>query len=141
MNPEIIKKKAEEGDPYALYLLAQWYELGEEGLETSQEKSVECTIRSALGGYLYSQYHLGCMYLEGNGVEQSYSEGIKWLTIAAEKGFTPAISTLAYIYMDGKYVEKSEEKALEYFRQAADRGDLDAADYLENLLLVEWGAA
>ena len=140
MNP-VIKKKAEEGHPYALFLMAQMYEFGDEDdetLEISKEKATEYTILAAKAGYRYCQCDLGFKYLYGDGVEQSDTEGIKWLKTAADNGYVDAISALAYMYRDGRFVEKSEEKSMEYFRKAADRCDHDAEDYLENLILKRW---
>ncbi|KAF9334261.1 hypothetical protein BGZ91_010922, partial [Linnemannia elongata] len=50
---------------------------------------------------------LGLMYAQGNGVEQSDIEAVKWFTKAAEQGEAVAQSNLGSMYKQGRGVEQS----------------------------------
>jgi uncharacterized protein len=40
-------------------------------------------------GNAVAQYHLGFMYLKGEGVPENYEEAAKWFRLSAERGFPP----------------------------------------------------
>ena len=51
-----------------------------------------------------SQFYLGLMYYEGQGVIQDYKETVKWYRLATEKGFHSAQFNLGRMYYYGEGV-------------------------------------
>jgi len=66
-----------------------------------------------------AQYWMGVMYLQGQGVEQSYEEAAKWLRKASEKSVPQAQHKLANLYMKGLGVPRDYEYAYAWYRTAA----------------------
>lgn len=66
-----------------------------------------------------AQYWMGIMYLQGQGVEQSYEEAAKWLRKASEKSVPQAQHKLANLYMKGLGVPRDYEYAYAWYRTAA----------------------
>ena len=67
----------------------------------------------------YAQYYLGMMYLNGQGVEQSYEEAGKWFRKAAEQGIPQAQYKLGYLYSKGQGLPKDLEYAYAWYRVGA----------------------
>ena len=70
---------------------------------------------AAQRGDVESQYHLGVCYYNGEGVELSREESVKWFRKAAEQGYADAQ------YMCGALSESEEDVAKWYYR-AAEQG-------------------
>jgi TPR repeat protein len=70
------------------------------------------------------------MTFNGEGIQQNYAEGIKWITKSAEQGYMKAQITLGAIYTDGKVVKQSLAEAKKWFKYAADQGSDKAKSYL-----------
>lgn len=85
---------------------------------------------SASSGDIEAQNKLGCMYRDGDRVEQDGNKAVEWLTKAANQGSTIAKFNLGYMYKDGDGVPLSYSKAIEWFTLAADEGDLDSLVWL-----------
>ena len=69
-----------------------------------------------------AQFKLGVKYLEGDGVQQSYEEAVKWFRKAAEQGLAAAQYTLGLRYLNGQGVTLSHEEAVKWFRKSAEQG-------------------
>ena len=72
------------------------------------------------------QFHLGFIYANGTGVEQSYEGAAKWYRKAAEQGHAEAQYGLGCCYAKGTGVEKSYEEAMKWCRKAAEQGHAEA---------------
>ena len=70
--------------------------------------------RVAEGGDARSQYLLGLLYLNGQGVEQASERGIDWLKRAAENGYYLTAAELGKIYGSGKGVAINSEEAIKW---------------------------
>ena len=84
----------------------------------------------ALGGNVAAQYHLACLYLNGDeGIERNEEEGWRWCQSAAEGGNADAQlqwgSRLAY-----KYNKLSE--SFEMIEKSAEQGEAKAQCLLSN---------
>ena len=89
-------------------------------------RSKDETIKLAQNGDCFAQCHLGDMYADGRGVEQSDQEAVKWFRKAAEQGLADAQWMLGMMYADGCGVEQSDEEATKWYRKAAEQGFADA---------------
>jgi len=76
----------------------------------------------AKGGSADAMVVLGDIYTFGNGVAQSYAEGIRWYLKAAEAGNAGAMDSLAQSYQFGRGVARDEATALEWYLKAARLG-------------------
>jgi TPR repeat protein len=76
------------------------------------------------------------MYLDGEGLPQSYEKAFELFTSAAEEGDVEASFTLAYMYLDGKGLPQSLEKAVELFTVAAHQGYEGAIAMLPYTLII-----
>lgn len=67
-----------------------------------------------------SQYKLGCMYSNGQGVKQDKTIALFWLQISAEQGYDIAQIHLGIIYLFG---EKDYKEAEYYLKKSAEQGN------------------
>ena len=82
--------------------------------------------KKAEQGDAEAQYFMGAYYYYGEGVEQDYTEAVKWFTLAAEKGVANAKYDLGRCYFIGSGVAEDKKKALELLEQASAQGHVAA---------------
>ena len=63
------------------------------------------------------------MYREGLGVDQDYTQAVKWFQKSAEQGNASAQSALGDLYYDGHGVIQDHGQALKWFQEAAKQDD------------------
>lgn len=91
------KSLAEQGDAYAQYALASFYNSGQ-GVELDPQKAVTWYEKSAQQNNDLAQYSLGVMYEFGDGgLEKSQGEANKWYRLAADNGNYFALNKLGLI--------------------------------------------
>lgn len=66
-----------------------------------------------------AQYYLGMMYLNGQGVDQSYKKAGKWFLKAAEQGIPQAQYKLGMLYFKGQGLPLDFVRAYAWFRTGA----------------------
>lgn len=84
--------------------------------------NVEVLNRDAERGDVYSQFKLGQMYFQGDGVQRDDVEAAKWFMKASQQDHTEAQYILATMYEKGTGVPRSEQEAFNLFSKAAFRG-------------------
>ena len=106
-------KSASRYNPKAQRYLGVCYEFGY-GVSKNDIRAEECYIKAVPGlkslaenGDAEAQFGLGVCYSTGNGVQQSYSDAVKWYRMAAEQGNSAAQSNLGACYMNGNGVQQS----------------------------------
>jgi TPR repeat protein len=72
-------------------------------------------LKLANSGNAVSQYEVGCMYLNGKGVEKNLDKALEYFTKAAEQKYDDAYLALGQVY----YLKKGYEQALIMFKKAA----------------------
>lgn len=77
-------------------------------------------------------YHLGKLYLTGEGIPKNTELAVRYLEQSARAGNQYAQYTLGKVYLIGKDVGQDKEKAYAYFWLAAEQGNLYAAYFLEH---------
>lgn len=96
---DLFEKSAIQGNPWALYGLAQQYLRGK-GCEKDEEKGFSFALRSANKGYPLAMYLVGQCYAEALGIEQDLVQARMWLEKSSYFGCK-----------EGKnYLEKLNEK-------------------------------
>ena len=71
---------------------------------------------------MYSQFNLGSIYDEGNGVPQDHKTAVKWYTLAAEQAYLDAQTALGLSYAFGKGVIQDVVFAHMWFNIASSNG-------------------
>ena len=82
----------------------------------------EVTVHRVKKGDTLAQFVLGVMYRDGEGVEQSFKEALKWFKKAANGGDAMAQLNIGLLYSNGQGVKQDTEKAAEWFKKAAEKG-------------------
>jgi TPR repeat protein len=100
------------------------------GVDAALQRDFVTTLREwnplAEQGGATSQFQLGWLYYEGNGVTQNYETALKWYRLAAEQGYAYAQSALGRMYADGHGVSQDYTRAYMWFSIAASLWDPDA---------------
>ncbi|RCI06784.1 hypothetical protein CU098_007845 [Rhizopus stolonifer] len=86
---------AKRGHADACFALSAWYLVGDDKLESSEEKALEWGKIAAEKGVPKAEYALGYFAEMGIGREKDLNEAIKWYKLAAEHGNKKAIQRLA----------------------------------------------
>ncbi|CAE7587298.1 ybeQ [Symbiodinium natans] len=121
---------AAEGDPDALYNLAQNYEHGLFGRHLDLHKARELYERSAAAGHHFAQNNLGLLYRrlhEGGAGGDELQRSVYWLKAASEAGFAMAQKNLALAYANGQGVRRDDAQAVVWMRRAAEQLEVEAA--------------
>lgn len=77
-----------------------------------------------------SQYAVGWMYRNGEGVAQNYQTAIKWYRLAAEQGHAEAQKSLGLMYQFGEGIAPNYQTATQWYRLAAEQGNAEAQNNL-----------
>lgn len=104
------------------------YELG--CLADSKHNSTQAAIyyaRSALGGHRISQYNMGIVKENGDGLTKDPSQALIWYDLAATNGFVEAQWRLVAIYTNGLLDQPiNNALALHWAQTAANNGHVEA---------------
>ncbi len=77
-----------------------------------------------------SQFNLGLMYENGQGIPKDYAKAVKWYLKAARQGSARAQVSAGHMYNSGRGVAKDYAKAVEWNRKAATQGSAMAQNSL-----------
>ena len=102
------------------------------GCTLGEDLEKEMTTK-AERGEREAQYHLGMMYIEANGVNQSDRKGVFWLRKSAEQGYNEAQRNLGTIYEIGLATRKNFVEACKWYKLAADQGNSNALVEMKRL--------
>ena len=84
-------------------------------------------------GHAESQYHLGWLFANGNGMNVDMEQAFRWWRKAAEQGHADAEFALGLDYMTGEGRERDLEQAARWLYRAARHGHPDAREVLLRL--------
>ena len=124
---EWLKKSAEAKNPWAECLMGyqcervEWVGEGRERHLTKPDLygALHWYRRSAAQGWAGGQYHLGLMYLKGEGVARDEVRGLELMRAAADKNHDDALEELALLYACGVGEPRSEsERPVALFERA-----------------------
>lgn len=90
------------------------------------EDNFNALRKKAVQGDADAQVQLGDMYKDGQGVEQNYTEAMKWFKLAADQGDTDAQFSIGLLYFMGEGLQQNYALAAQWFQKAADQGHIDA---------------
>lgn len=101
-----------------LYNEGYYYYTGSNGYPLNYRRAYEYFQQSAALGYGDAINYLGCMYLEGNGVEKDIALAIEWFKKGVQAQNHWAMYNLGRLYNNGEGVAKNEQLALNLFKQS-----------------------
>ena len=88
-------------------------------------------FEKALQGDVPSQTRLGYCYLDGDGVDRSMEEAVKWFQHAADKGDSEALLSLGMCaYLKSRVTGEDNSKAISMIKKAAELGNAKAQTVL-----------
>lgn len=103
------------------------FEEGIKALKNQDYKSAHSFfLKDAEHGDASSQYNLGSMYANGQGVKQNYDKAVFWYKKASDKGMPDAQFQMAMMYLNGTGVEKNFTQMNMLLCKAAKAGNIDA---------------
>lgn len=91
--------------------------------------------KAANNGHGMSQWKLGMMYWNGDGVEQSFQQATRYIAMAANKGHAIAQAQFGLAYNQGLGVAKDYKQAAKWYRKAAYQNNGQAQYNLSSLYL------
>lgn len=125
----VMRRKAEQGNAVAQFMLANLYEKGSREVAKDPEEAGKWYRRSFLcfrliaeEGDPLAQNWLGGLYKNGKGVLPNQKAALRWFVRAAEQGDAQAQATLGRIFRDGDGAPQDRAKALHWYRLAAEQG-------------------
>ena len=80
-----------------------------------------------------SQFRLGVMYLDGDGIAADNAEAVKWLRKAAKAGHVEGMWRRGGLYLSGSGVDRDEREAERWFCKSAEAGPADAKNQLAGM--------
>ncbi len=83
---KLLQSAASSGDRMAQYELGLLYARGADKLQQDFSKARDLLYKSSIQGVPQAQYHLGEMYVWGDGVEVDYAEATVWFWLATSLG-------------------------------------------------------
>ena len=126
-----MQRAAREGQPYAQFMLGDWYAGGLTGLPKDAGEAARWWQKSAAQGQPQAAYHLGQAYLTGKGVKTDPERAEYWLRRAAEAGNAPAQTLLGKMYHEGYGVPRDLEKSHDWLARAAAQREGEAIRFLD----------
>lgn len=101
---------------------------------TSYGQYNQSLVQKAENGLVSAQIELAKCYLEGNGIDQSQLEAVKWYESAAQNGNVEAMVACGELYCDEWNVDLEPDyvKGIKWFRKAAAKGNKKAIEYISN---------
>ena len=85
----------------------------------------------AQGGDRDSQWHVGIVYHNGQGVDVDYKQALPWIEKAAAQDLPDAVCHLGVMHGNGSGMTPSWRRALEYYERAIKLGHLKAVENMQ----------
>lgn len=118
----IFTQEAEQGKPYAQFIICTQY-FDKYGLLTTNEDELFKRLESAaLGGSSYAQSAVASAYQAGAGVELDYFKAVEWYERASTLENPCALMNLAIMVSGGLGVKADKNRALELVNRSASQG-------------------
>ncbi len=103
--------------------------------------ALQIFLGRAKNGLSSSQFQLGKMYQNGQGVVKDDSQAIYWYTQAAEQGHIDAAFNLGWLYGNGDSTVQDKAQAFKWYRKAAGEGDAESQFLVGDLYATGQGVA
>ena len=114
-----LRKRAEQGDARAAYLVGRSYMMGT-GVPRDYREAAKWCQQAAAQNLADAQVLLGFLYEHGDGVERDYKTAFSYYMAAAKQGHATAQNNLAIMYELGHGTKRSVDEAEHWYRAAAE---------------------
>jgi TPR repeat protein len=121
---------SDAGDVEAQFVLGTLYDVSEAIVPRDLTKAVSFYHKAAEQGHTKSQFYLGQMYRNGDGVEKDPDAAFKWYTLAALAGYSDAQYDLGMSYSYAVGTERNMAQAFDWFYEAAIQNNAAAQNNL-----------
>lgn len=121
----LFEKSAKLGESASWYMLGLIYDLAL-GVPKNIEKAITC--------YKYAedntdaQYNLGCIYYNGEYVEQNYEKAFYYFKDTTANELASSAYMVGRMYENGEGVKKDLKQALDYYQKALELGSEEAKE-------------
>ena len=129
-NAKLTSLKKAENKKKAQQLYNEALSLFQKG---EKKKSVPLLLKAATLNNAQAQYHLGMMYLNGDGVKKDFKKSSKWFHKAANQNHAHAQCELGYAYYKGHGVKGDFATGFAWFMVSAENGSKKAMENCKNL--------
>ena len=102
------------------------FETGQRALKQGRfDDAYDIWLPLANAGDTASQYSLGFLFKNGQGVDRDDAKAASWFEQAASKGHVGAQTMMGLLYYSGIGVPQSFEKSAGFYTRSADAGDAE----------------
>lgn len=115
-----FKKAARAGNESSMLSLGRWREERKD-----YEEAADWYREAMKAGNSEGKFRLGCLYLDGKGVQKEEFKAFNLIKDAAENN-ADAMNCLGFLYDHGRGVAQDKKQAMEWYQKAADLGHTDA---------------
>jgi TPR repeat protein len=131
-----VLNKAQDGDGSSLYKIGEiYYE------KSDYTKAIDWFRLGAAKDHSLSQFQIGYIYDNGQGLSADYNLAMEWYLKAHNNGNTDAANNIGCLYDSGYGDTKDYKLALKWFLEAANKADscsqYNVGSYYENGCGVE----
>ena len=112
----------------ALFWVAYYHQNGVEqaGIQPRPDYAFRIYRVTANHGHAGSQFYIGVMLLNGQGISRDSKQGMRWLNLAAEKCYAPAMAQLGEIYWRGELQSQDHARGLMWYNLASESAQEEA---------------
>lgn len=105
----------------------------------SLAQNLDALLVKAKNGVVSAQIELAKCYLDGECVDQSQLQAVKWFEKAAEKGNLEAMVACGDLYCDEWNIDLEPDyvKGINWYRQAARKGNAKAKEFIVNFKIIQ----
>jgi TPR repeat protein len=133
----LVLPYAENGVPFAQYVVGAIMDGGFGNPEKKPEEAVKWYLRAAEKGHPEAQAALARAYEEARGIGQDFTQARRWYLAATEQDIREASYGLAVLESKGLGGPKDSAGARTHSRRAAEQGHTNAQVFLANLLSTD----
>jgi hypothetical protein len=116
-NPDVFSLTRD-----ALFWVAYYNYVGDEqaGIQSRPAFAFRLYTTTANHGHAGSQFYIGIMFLNGQGITRDSRQGMRWLNLAAQKRYAAAMAQLGEIYWQGELQEQNRARGLMWYTLASE---------------------
>lgn len=131
---ELLKRRATQGDPIAMYNLSGSYDQGRYGLPRDYQASIVWAALAAMvGKHVRAMNNVAFALKDGEGIPSDEARSLPWFRRAACLDSISCIWALGKAYMDGLGVAPDPAAAQRWLKRGKDMGDMQSAFDLSKL--------
>ena len=134
LERELLKRRATQGDPVAMYNLSGSFDKGRHGLPIDYQASLAWAALAAMvGGHVRAMNNVGYALKDGEGMPADAQRAAAWFQRGAELDHVSCIWALGKAYAAGHGVARDLAAAKRWLKRGKEMGDSQSAIDLSRL--------